>query len=88
MAMCYCLWIPEFMELARPLYINTKGGTEPIIWTEIKQKAFETLKTALTSAPAPSTSRYLKTFSSVCPQNRRHHKRGFKHKLLGHGNVL
>lgn len=47
-----CLCIPEFMEIARPVYINTNGGSKSIIWTEIKQKPFETLETALTSAPA------------------------------------
>jgi hypothetical protein len=36
----------------RPLYINTKRGTEHLIWTEAKQNVLEALKTALALAPA------------------------------------
>lgn len=47
-----CLWIPEFVAIARPLYTSTKRGTEPLTWTETERKAFEALKTSLTSAAA------------------------------------
>lgn len=43
-----CLWVPEFAEIPRPLYTSTKGGgTEPLIWTETKQKTKEVLTQTL-----------------------------------------
>ncbi|KAK1346827.1 hypothetical protein QTO34_000687 [Cnephaeus nilssonii] len=48
----YCrLWIPGFAEIAKPLYSST-GGTQPLNWTKVEQRAFEELKKALISAPA------------------------------------
>ena len=48
-----CLCIPEFVEIERALFTSTKwGDTEPLIWTETKQKAFEALKIAPTPTPA------------------------------------
>lgn len=48
-----CLQILEFAEIARPLYTSTKCGcTKPLNCTETKQKAFQTLKTVLSSTPA------------------------------------
>lgn len=44
-----CLWIPEEI---KPLYTSTEKGTKSLICTETKQKTFEALKTALTSASA------------------------------------
>jgi hypothetical protein len=40
-----------FVEIARPLHQH-RAGFGPLIWTQIKQKAFEALKTALTSTQA------------------------------------
>lgn len=46
------LWVPEFVEIARPLYTSTKWGcTKPLNCTETKQKAFQTFKTVLSSTP-------------------------------------
>lgn len=43
--------IPGFAELAKPLYEATKGELD-FIWTEDKQKAFDTLKHRLLEVPA------------------------------------
>lgn len=49
----YCrLWIPRFTELARPLYEATKGKEGLLLWTEVEEGAFQTLKQALVSSPA------------------------------------
>ena len=45
------LWIPNYAELAKPLYEATKSTT-PFSWTEQMEAAFKTIKTALLSAPA------------------------------------
>lgn len=45
------LWIPNYAELAKPLYEATKSTT-PFSWTEQMETAFKTIKTALLSAPA------------------------------------
>ena len=44
------LWIPNYAELAKPLYEATKSTT-PFSWTEQMETAFKTIKTALLSAP-------------------------------------
>ncbi|XP_019060372.1 uncharacterized protein LOC109117472 [Fukomys damarensis] len=52
-AIGYCrIWIPSFAEIAKPLHEATAGGNTPLEWTEACQQAFQTLKTALTTAPA------------------------------------
>ena len=76
------------MEIARSVYINTKGGSKSIIWTEIKQKPFETLEAALTSAPALELLVVFKPFHLFVQKNKRHYKRNFKPKPLSHGNFL
>lgn len=43
-------WIPRFAELAKPLYEAIKGEQD-FIWTEDKQKAFDTLKQRLLEVP-------------------------------------
>lgn len=49
----YCrLWILGFAEIARPLYEAIKGQGEKINWTDTETKAFQSLKEALTQAPA------------------------------------
>ena len=45
------LWIPNYVELAKPLYEATKSTT-PFNWTERMETSFKTIKTALLSAPA------------------------------------
>ena len=45
------LWIPNYVELAKPLYEATKSAT-PFSWSEQMETAFKTIKTALLSAPA------------------------------------
>ena len=45
------LWIPNYAELAKPLYEATKSTT-PFSWREQMEAAFKTIKTALLSAPA------------------------------------
>ena len=45
------LWIPNYAELAKPLYEATKSPT-PFNWTERMETSFKTIKTALLSAPA------------------------------------
>ena len=45
------LWIPNYVELAKPLYEATKSTT-PFSWTERMETAFKTIKMALLSAPA------------------------------------
>ncbi|KAL0594314.1 Pol polyprotein [Plecturocebus cupreus] len=48
----YCrLWILGFSETAKPLYACT-GGNQPLTWTELEQRVFDKLNTALTMAPA------------------------------------
>ena len=47
---CHLL-IPNYVELAKPLYEATKSTT-PFSWTEQMEAAFKTIKTALLSAPA------------------------------------
>ena len=49
----YCrLWIPGFAEIAKPLYTSTRGKGEGLAWGKEESKAFEALKSALTTAPA------------------------------------
>ncbi|KAL6090685.1 hypothetical protein STEG23_013562 [Scotinomys teguina] len=45
------LWIPGFAEIAAPLYALTKDKAS-FTWSQEHQKAFETIKRALLSAPA------------------------------------
>lgn len=48
----YCpMWIPEFAEIAQPLYAASKEALG-WGWTETHQKAFDRLKTALLESPA------------------------------------
>ena len=47
---CHLL-IPNYVELAKPLYEATKSTT-PFSWTEQMEAAFKTIETALLSAPA------------------------------------
>lgn len=56
-----CLTTPEFVDIIRSRYINTKWDIEPLIWTEIKQK-----KNSSDSSSCPSTPKYLKYLSFVC----------------------
>ena len=44
------LWIPNYAELAKPLYEATKS-TIPFGWAEQMETAFKTIKTPLLSAP-------------------------------------
>ncbi|KAL0594468.1 LOW QUALITY PROTEIN: Gag-Pol polyprotein [Plecturocebus cupreus] len=47
----YCrLWILRFTEIAKPLYACTRGN-QPLTWTETEQRAFDKLKTTLTTVP-------------------------------------
>jgi hypothetical protein len=45
------LWIPNFAEMAQPLYEVTKES-EPFTWTEDQEKAFAEIKQALLLVPA------------------------------------
>jgi hypothetical protein len=45
------LWVPNFAELAQPLYEVTRES-EPFTWTGDQEKAFAKIKQALLSAPA------------------------------------
>jgi hypothetical protein len=49
------LWVPNFAELAQPLYEVTRES-EPFTWTGDQEKAFTKIKQALLSAPHPRTS--------------------------------
>lgn len=62
----YCLWIPEFTEIARSLYTNTKRGTLSLIRTETK-KCSEFCSSS-------TTPQHLKNLSSVFPWNKIHYK--------------
>ncbi|XP_029394094.1 uncharacterized protein LOC115064014 [Mus pahari] len=44
------LWVPNFAELAKPLYEATKKG-EPFQWTKAQESSFNGLKQALLAAP-------------------------------------
>lgn len=46
------LWIPGFVDIAKPLYEATRGQEETFIWTKENEKAFQELKLAMLSAPA------------------------------------
>ena len=47
------IWIPGFLELAKPLYKALKGEERtPLFWGPNQVKAFKTIKTKLTEAPA------------------------------------
>ena len=47
------IWIPAFGLMAKPLYEALKGtDMEPLGWTGNLQRAFDQIKTALTSTPA------------------------------------
>lgn len=46
-----CLWIPRFVELAKPLYEAMKEN-ETFIWMERQEKAFNEIKQALLTAPS------------------------------------
>lgn len=46
----YRRWIASFAEIAKPLFDLMKHDT-PWVWGEAQQRAFDTLKAALTSAP-------------------------------------
>ena len=47
------IWIPEFSDLARPLYEALKGEEKaPLEWGPSQETAFQTIKTKLTEAPA------------------------------------
>lgn len=45
------LWIPEFAEMAAPLYKLTKSDA-PFVWAKKHQQAFDGIKQALLSSPA------------------------------------
>ncbi|KAL0624421.1 LOW QUALITY PROTEIN: Gag-Pol polyprotein, partial [Plecturocebus cupreus] len=58
----YCrLWILGFAKIAKPLYACT-GGNQPLIWSLVKQQAFNKLKASLTSAPALALPHISKLF--------------------------
>ena len=61
----------------RPLYINTKRGTEHLIWTEAKQNVLEALKTALALAPALELPDVSKSFHLFVHETKKHYKRSF-----------
>nr|XP_031857102.1 uncharacterized protein CI109_007532 [Kwoniella shandongensis]KAA5524173.1 hypothetical protein CI109_007532 [Kwoniella shandongensis] len=50
LASYYRRFVKDFSRIARPLNILT-GKNVPFIWGDLQQRAFETLKTALTQAP-------------------------------------
>ena len=55
MAGFYRIWIPGFGLMAKPLCEATKGpDTEPLLWTGEQEKTFNSIKQALTKAPALS----------------------------------
>lgn len=56
---------PKSVEIVGPLYTSTKGGNEPLIWTETKQRHLRLQKPALTLAPAlvlPDVSKHFHLF--------------------------
>ena len=55
------LWIPNYAELAKPLYEATKS-TIFFGWTEQMETAFKTINTALLSAPALGLPEVTKPF--------------------------
>lgn len=71
----FYIWIQDFEEMARFLYMSTKWDTEPITQTERKQKMFETLITTLRVGSDPGLPDVSKTLSSACVLNKRHYKR-------------
>ena len=44
------LWVPEFTEIAKPLYEITRGKEEKIKWTPEIDMAFQTPRSALLEA--------------------------------------
>ena len=54
----YCIWIPGYGELARPLHKliaeTQQSQTDKLVWSPDTQKACEVLQTALLQAPALS----------------------------------
>nr|XP_033793501.1 uncharacterized protein LOC117357239 [Geotrypetes seraphini] len=64
----YCrLWIPDFATLAKPLYEATKGpDRSPFLWTSAQQKAHDSLRSALLSAPALGLPDPEKPFHLYC----------------------
>ncbi|XP_032125752.1 uncharacterized protein LOC116543905 [Sapajus apella] len=61
-AVGYCkLWVLGFAEIAKPLYACTEG-IQPLTWTKTEQRAFDELKSALTTAPALALPNISKPF--------------------------
>ena len=53
----YRIWVRDFAIVAKPLYNLLKKGTE-FVWSEDCDLAMDTVKEALTNAPALSTLDY------------------------------
>ncbi|KAK1340639.1 hypothetical protein QTO34_017029 [Cnephaeus nilssonii] len=54
---------PPYLSLVQPVrLVPDTGGTQPLNWTEVEQRAFEELKKALVSAPALALSDVTKPF--------------------------
>jgi hypothetical protein len=57
------IWIPNFGVIAKPLHEATKEpDNEPLKWTRETNCAYETLKKALTQAPALGIPNLTKSF--------------------------
>lgn len=56
------IWIPGLADIAKLLYVATRGPLESFVWTEGHQKAFDALKKALISAPALGLADVTKPF--------------------------
>lgn len=68
-AVGYCrLWILRFAEITKPLYTVTGGKEADLTWTETEEKAFQTLKTALVSAPALALPNLEKPFQLLAAE--------------------
>ncbi|MEJ2229930.1 MAG: pol polyprotein, partial [Nitrospirales bacterium] len=64
LGMCayYAKFIKGFPQISRPLYQLKGKANEKFAWSELHQKAFETLKAALTSPPVLAHPDYTKPF--------------------------
>jgi len=83
----YCRqWIPDYAALVRPLVdIGSANAPSPLAWTQNADKAFVTLKQALSSAPALGLPNYEKPFHLYACE-----RQGFAQSVLTqkHGNKL
>jgi hypothetical protein len=49
----FCIWIPGYSRLAKPLYEATAGSRkDPLNWGPDQERAFQEIKRLLTSVPA------------------------------------